>query len=140
VAPRKLKPHTKIAGKRVPKPKTSLELALDVATALTALRRLAPHLLAETPLIGIGHADPTKIFALDGKLPDMVNHPPHYLGTNGVECLDAQEGALGTEDFISHLRATILGYAWRCTRKGDALEDAKKIQFYANHLVKTLEK
>ena len=72
---------------------------------------------------------------------DLINQPPHYasLSDLDVECLDAQEAAIGPEAFVDHVRATIMGYTWRCTRKGDALEDAKKIQFYANLLVRKLE-
>lgn len=66
-----------------------------------------------------------------------VNHPAHY--TQGsVECIDAIESALSHDQFVGFLRGQILKYTWRMGLKGDSTEDAKKVQWYNNRLIKTL--
>jgi len=70
--------------------------------------------------------------------PDLVNHPPHYTA-GGVECIDAIEAALGREGFISYCQGQVIKYLWRLGRKGPALEDARKAEWYARRLVKILE-
>ncbi len=70
---------------------------------------------------------------------DMVNHPDHYTQGN-IECIDAMESALTREEFIGFLKGQILKYNWRLGLKGDPVEDAKKIQWYNNRLIRTLEK
>lgn len=70
---------------------------------------------------------------------DPVNHPDHY--TQGpIECIDAIEAASTTDQFVGFLRGQIIKYAWRLGRKGDAVQDARKCAWYADRLVKTLEK
>ena len=64
---------------------------------------------------------------------DPIN-PPHYQGA--VECIEAIE-ALGIGQ--AYCQATAIKYLWRLGRKGPALEDAKKAQWYVNRLVKQLE-
>lgn len=70
---------------------------------------------------------------------DMVNRPDHYTQGN-IECIDAMESALTREEFIGFLKGQILKYNWRLGLKGDPIEDAKKIQWYNNRLIRTLEK
>ena len=113
-----MRPRTTIAGTRVPKPK-----ALTVTSVQSGTIKPGMTITGLTPDV------------------DLINEPPHYqsLSDLDIECLDAQEAAIGPAAFIAHLRATILGYTWRCTRKGEDLADAKKIQFYANLLVQKLE-
>jgi len=72
---------------------------------------------------------------------DPIDHPPHYADTdNGVECIDAIQAALGREGFAAFLRGQIIKYQWRFGKKGDALEDARKAQWYGNKLVALLTK
>jgi len=71
---------------------------------------------------------------------DNVNHPRHYQGHNGVECIDAIEAALSREEFIGFLRGQILKYTWRRPHKGSHAEDCKKCRWYQDRLIKTLEK
>lgn len=71
---------------------------------------------------------------------DVVNHPSHYQGDNGVECIDSIEAALGTDGFIAHLRGTALAYIFRCGKKNAALEDARKASWYINRLIGVLER
>lgn len=64
---------------------------------------------------------------------DPVFHPSHY--TQGsVECIAAIESALGPEGFPAFLRGQCIKYAWRLGRKGDAVEDAGKLAWYAQEL------
>lgn len=68
--------------------------------------------------------------------PDIVNEPPHYQGVSGIECIDAIESMGCGVDFC---RANAVKYLWRLGKKGAALEDAKKAQWYINRLVQQLE-
>jgi hypothetical protein len=70
---------------------------------------------------------------------DPVNRPAHY--TQGpVECIDGIEAAMSADQFIGFLRGQVIKYAWRLGLKGEAIQDARKCAWYADRLVKTLEK
>lgn len=70
---------------------------------------------------------------------DMVNHPPHYTGTdNGIECIDAIRAALGREQFIGFLRGQVIKYQWRLGKKDNSDEDNRKSIWYANKLNEVL--
>lgn len=69
---------------------------------------------------------------------DNVNHPSHYT-QGGIECIDAMEAALTPEEFVGYLKGVIIKYVWRCNKKG-GIEDIKKLGWYQNRLVQTLEK
>lgn len=60
---------------------------------------------------------------------DPVAKPAHY-NQGAVECIDAIESALGPEGFAAYLRGTLIAYAWRAGRKGDAVEDLKKGRYH----------
>ena len=64
----------------------------------------------------------------------MVNHPPHYQSEKGVECIDAIEAAMTTEEFRGYLRGNCLKYLWRAEKKGRE-EDLKKAAWYLNRLI-----
>lgn len=71
---------------------------------------------------------------------DMVNHPSHYMGKNGMEAIDV------IKEFTSHLSGVeavdtgnILKYAMRWKKK-NGIEDLKKIRWYVNDLINELEK
>lgn len=64
---------------------------------------------------------------------DAVNHPPHYQGK--VETIDAIESALGHEGFREYCRGNAIKYLSRLGKKGPAVEDARKAQWYVNKLV-----
>ena len=66
---------------------------------------------------------------------DPVNNPTHYQGVSGVECIDAIEAMGCGPEFC---RANAVKYLWRLGKKGQALEDAKKAQWYINRLVQEL--
>jgi hypothetical protein len=71
---------------------------------------------------------------------DSVNHPSHY--TQGkIECIDAIESALGFYGFRCFLQGQVIKYNWRLGLKGeDAIEDARKAQWYQDKLVSHLTK
>lgn len=70
----------------------------------------------------------------------MVNHPKHYKAKNGMEAIDVIEAFT---ERLSGIEATdtgnIIKYALRWKEK-NGVEDLKKIVWYANHLIKHLEK
>jgi Protein of unknwon function (DUF3310) len=69
---------------------------------------------------------------------DVVDHPPHYAGRGGMECIDAIRAQLTEEQYVGFLRGTVAAYVWRMGRKGDALEDARKAAWYQARLVEAL--
>ena len=65
--------------------------------------------------------------------PDLVNHPPHY--TDGViECIEAIEAQLTSEEYRGYLKGSIAKYGWRERHKGGT-ESLKKARFYLNRLI-----
>lgn len=70
---------------------------------------------------------------------DVVNKPKHYNHNHkGIECINAIEAALTTEEFRGYLKGSIMKYTWREGYK-NGLEDNKKGQWYYNLLVKVTE-
>lgn len=70
-------------------------------------------------------------------LSDTYDHisPRHYQFSNGVEVIDITE-------YLPFLEGNIVKYAARLGKKpgNDALQEAKKIQWYANRLVAFYER
>ena len=60
----------------------------------------------------------------------MVNSPPHYQSTTGIECIEAIRAALGEEGFKAYCRGNAIKYIWR--EKADSIEDRKKAIWYLN--------
>lgn len=70
----------------------------------------------------------------DGQLIDMVNSPSHY--THGsIECIDAIEESMTPEAFRGYCKGAAIKYLWRYERKGKALEDLQKCQWYLQKLI-----
>lgn len=68
------------------------------------------------------------------KKADMVNNPPHYSrNPAGIECIDVAE-------HMNFNIGNIVKYAWRLGKKGDPIEDLKKIIWYSNREIARLEK
>jgi len=64
---------------------------------------------------------------------DVVNHPSHY--TDGsIECIEAIEAALTTEEFRGYCKGNCIKYIWRESHKGGT-ESLKKAQWYLNRLI-----
>lgn len=58
------------------------------------------------------------------KIPDPVNHPPHYTShPSGIECIQITE-------HMGFNLGNALKYIWRADLKHDALEDLKKARWY----------
>ena len=65
---------------------------------------------------------------------DTVNHPMHY--NNGdIECIDAIEAMLTSEEFIGYLRGNSLKYRWRFRYKKQPVEDMLKARWYEERLL-----
>lgn len=65
---------------------------------------------------------------------DMVNHPPHYVGDSGIECIEAIEAQLTAEEFRGFLKGNIAKYVWRERHKGK--DSLKKAAWYLDRLNK----
>ena len=64
---------------------------------------------------------------------DLVNHPSHYTD-GGIECIEAIESQLTTEEYRGYLKGNIAKYVWREKHKG-GVESLKKAQWYLTRLV-----
>ena len=74
----------------------------------------------------------------EGGVSDPVNKPQHY--TSGkVECLDANESALGSYCFQAYCKGQVFKYLWRMDKKGNPLEDSLKAQFYLNRMITSIQ-
>jgi hypothetical protein len=72
-------------------------------------------------------------------MPDLVNHPPHYL-KGKVECIDALESATSDLTGIEAVcTANAIKYLWRWKQK-DGVESLRKAQWYINRLIEVMEK
>jgi hypothetical protein len=69
---------------------------------------------------------------------DPVNSPIHYADGNGVECIDAIEASMSTEEFKGFLKGNVQKYVWRYSQKNGA-EDLKKSKWYLERLIKLRE-
>ena len=70
---------------------------------------------------------------------DVVNHPSHYNYGN-IECIEAIEESMTPEAFKGYLKGNTLKYLWRYERKGKAVQDLKKAQWYLNKLISEVDK
>ena len=76
--------------------------------------------------------------AIDGKDPDPVNSPNHYLA-GSIECIDAIEASASSADaFRGYCKGNVQKYLWRMENKGKPKEDAMKAQWYLNKLISKL--
>lgn len=69
---------------------------------------------------------------------DMVNSPPHY-NKSGIECIDAIEAALTTEEFKGYCKGNNLKYTWRENYKNKE-EDLKKAHWYLSRIIDRVDK
>lgn len=69
---------------------------------------------------------------------DPVNSPIHYADGNGVECIDAIEASMSTEEFKGFLKGNVQKYVWRYAQKNGA-EDLKKAKWYLERLISLRE-
>ena len=70
---------------------------------------------------------------------DMINSPKHYT-EGGIEVIDYIEAKCRSLDgYMGYLAGNALKYLSRLDKKGEALENAKKAQWFVNKIVKELE-
>lgn len=70
------------------------------------------------------------------KAVDLVNHPPHYKGETGIECIEAIEAALTPEEFRGYIKGNCIKYIWREKNKGGK-ESLEKANWYLERLLNT---
>ena len=63
---------------------------------------------------------------------ENVNHPKHYMSANGLEAIDVID-AFGLDFNLGNT----VKYILRAGKKGDALEDLCKAQWYLVHEIET---
>ena len=69
---------------------------------------------------------------------DPVNHPDHYTH-GGIECIEAIEASMTADQFQSYCKGQVYKYLWRLGRKDDALQDAKKAQWYLSRMIEKMQ-
>jgi CRISPR/Cas system CMR subunit Cmr4 (Cas7 group RAMP superfamily) len=73
------------------------------------------------------------------KVEDSVNSPAHY--NNGdIECIDAIEAMLTSDEFIGYLRGNSLKYRWRFRYKNEPVQDMLKATWYEEKLLQFYKK
>lgn len=78
-----------------------------------------------------GFSESERLLSNDGQ--DMVNHPPHYT-VGGIECIEAIEAQLTSEEYRGYLKGNIVKYIWRERNKGN-IQSLKKAQWYLDRLI-----
>lgn len=63
---------------------------------------------------------------------EMVNHPDHYQGGNGLECIDVMLSVFGKEATQNFCLLNAFKYLYRCNKKGKKNEDINKAIWYLN--------
>ena len=70
---------------------------------------------------------------------DPVNSPAHYADSfGGIQCIDAIETSMSTEEFKGFLKGNVQKYVWRYSQKNGA-EDLKKAKWYLERLISLRE-
>lgn len=69
---------------------------------------------------------------------DPVHSPSHYTA-GGIEPNDYLRAKLPHEQYVGYLWGQIVKYVSRLGLKGEAVEDARKLAYYAERLVRELE-
>lgn len=64
---------------------------------------------------------------------DSINSPDHYT-QGGIECIEAIQAALTTEEFRGYCKGNALKYIWRERHKGGT-ESLEKAAWYLDYLV-----
>lgn len=62
---------------------------------------------------------------------DLINKPSHYIGSNGIECIDAMEAAYGKEAVAYFCKCNAFKYLFRADKKGGE-SSLKKANWYIN--------
>nr|UWD67806.1 MAG: protein of unknown function DUF3310 [Bacteriophage sp.] len=67
-----------------------------------------------------------------------VTKPLHYAGHTGIECKQAMESMLGTDEYVSYMQGCAFKYLWRWKSK-NGIEDLKKAHEYIENMLEALE-
>lgn len=92
--------------------------------------------------IDIRYPDPVYLYECDpdNKLPNMVEHPPHYQSETGLEVIDViQAFTFDLKGIEATDTGNVIKYICRWKSK-NGLEDLKKARWYLNHLINHVEK
>ena len=65
---------------------------------------------------------------------DPVNKPSHY-NEGAVECVEAIEASMSSEEFKGYLKGNTIKYIWRYDYKGKPVEDLRKARWYLEKLI-----
>jgi len=71
------------------------------------------------------------------KTNSMVASPAHY-NRFGIECIDAIEASMSTEEFQGMLKGNVIKYLWRYRYKEKPLQDLEKAKWYLDRLIKSV--
>lgn len=69
---------------------------------------------------------------------DPVTKPAHYAGHTGIECKQAMESMLGTDEYVSYMQGCAFKYLWRWKSK-NGIEDLKKAHECIENMLEALE-
>jgi hypothetical protein len=69
---------------------------------------------------------------------DPVTKPAHYAGHTGIECKQAMESMLGTDEYVSYMQGCAFKYLWRWKSK-NGIEDLKKAHECIKNMLEALE-
>lgn len=83
----------------------------------------------EVPITKLPYIPVEQIKQAKIKATEQVTHPGHY-NQNPLECIDAIEGSMSTDEFAGFLKGNVLKYLWRYKHKGNPIEDLKKAEWY----------
>lgn len=63
---------------------------------------------------------------------DMINHPPHYISTSGLESIDVIEAFA-----LNFCLGNAVKYILRASKKGSKLEDLQKARWYISREIES---
>lgn len=70
---------------------------------------------------------------------ELVNHPDHYKGENGIETIDAIEAALGECGTITFCVGNAIKYLMRARKKNAFIQDLRKAKWYIEYVLSKFE-
>lgn len=65
---------------------------------------------------------------------DLVNSPPHYQSSSGIECIEAVKAQMSDEEYRGYLRGNVVKYLWRYQQKGGK-QSLEKARWYLDKLI-----
>ena len=77
---------------------------------------------------------------IQGREPNMVDHPKHYLREGAIECIDEMELIYGTEALMHFCLLSCHKYRYRAGLKNNGYEDLEKSDWYMRKYKELKEK